>query len=512
MFKNVTIKARLIFIIVLLSVVSTLIGAVGMRNLNTTNEALETVYNDRLVATGQLSEVLSLIQQSQGALSKSVSGNPEQFPAMIEEVEKRIEAITGIWNSYMATYLTPEEKLLAKTFADNRKKFVEEGLRPVLAAMRGNDIATAVSLVHGPLTQTYVPVQDSMKALVKLQLDVGKMEYEQAIVRYRSAQILAISLNVIGVLIGVVVGWILIRGITGAIKEALNFASNVAEGNLAQRMQISSNDEMGKLLASLQKMNDGLITIVSQVRSGTDTIATASGQIAAGSQDLSSRTEEQASSLEETASSMEELTSTVKQNADNARQANALAVTASGVAERGGEVIGQVVQTMGGINDSAKKIGDIIGVIDGIAFQTNILALNAAVEAARAGEQGRGFAVVASEVRNLAQRSAAAAKEIKILIDNSVERVETGSKLVNDAGATMRDIVDSVRRVTDIIGEITAASDEQTAGIEQINQAVSQMDEVTQQNAALVEETAAASEAMQDQAAKLAKVVSVFKL
>jgi methyl-accepting chemotaxis protein len=254
------------------------------------------------------------------------------------------------------------------------------------------------------------------------------------------------------------------------------------------------------------------VGIVGEVRQGTDTIATASGQIAAGNMDLSSRTEEQASSLEETAASMEELTSTVKQNADNARQANQLAVSASSVAVRGGSVVNQVVGTMGSINASSRKIVDIIGVIDGIAFQTNILALNAAVEAARAGEQGRGFAVVAAEVRNLAQRSAAAAKEIKTLIGDSVEKVEEGSKQVAEAGKTMDEIVDSVKRVTDIMAEIQAASQEQTQGIEQINQAITQMDQVTQQNAALVEEAAAAAQSLQEQASGLSQVVSVFKL
>jgi methyl-accepting chemotaxis protein len=266
------------------------------------------------------------------------------------------------------------------------------------------------------------------------------------------------------------------------------------------------------VLFAMKTMRDDLAGIVSQVRSGTDTIATASGQIAAGNLDLSSRTEQQASSLEETASSMEELTSTVRQNADNARQAKQLAVTASNVASEGGTVVAQVVETMGAIDASSRKIVDIISVIDGIAFQTNILALNAAVEAARAGEQGRGFAVVATEVRSLAQKSAAAAREIKALIGDSVEKVENGGRLVAQAGATMQDVVASVQRVTDIMAEISAASGEQSAGIEQVNQAIAQMDQVTQQNAALVEEAAAAAGSMQEQAASLLQVVSVFRL
>jgi len=309
------------------------------------------------------------------------------------------------------------------------------------------------------------------------------------------------------------VSWILIRSIVPPLKRAIDIAETVAKGDLTSVIEADLlSGEAGQLIHALKDMNENLIKIVGDVRTSADTIATASGQIASGNLDLSSRTEEQASSLEETASSMEELTSTVKQNADNAKQANALAVTASEMAERGGSVVTQVIQTMNSINTSSKKIVDIIGVIDGIAFQTNILALNAAVEAARAGEQGRGFAVVATEVRSLAQRSAAAAKEIKTLIGNSVEQVDAGSKLVDEAGATMQEVVTSVKRVTDIFGEILSASREQTAGIEQINQAIGQMDEMTQQNAALVEEAAAAAASLRDQTGSLINVVSVFKL
>ena len=512
MLKNVTIKARLIFVIGVISVISLIIGLIGLRNLSVTNASLKTVYEDRLVAGGMLSEVLTLIQQNQTTLAMAVSADPAALPAAASDVEQRVQAVTTLWGKYMETYLTPEEKILAAKFAGSREVFVAQGVKPTLALFRAKDAPAAITLVQGPLIQTFVPVRENMRALIKYQLEVGKAEYEQAAARFETARIVAIGLIVLSIALGLSIGSWLVRGISRSIAEALRFANSIAGGNLTDTVKIESNDEIGQLLAALQKMNDSLVDVVVQVRQGTDTISVASSEIAAGNQDLSSRTEEQASSLEETASSMEELTSTVRASADNARQASTLAATASDVATRGGNVIGNVVDTMGRINEASNKIVDIIGVIDGIAFQTNILALNAAVEAARAGEQGRGFAVVASEVRNLAQRSAQAAKEIKGLIGSSVEQVEAGSKLVNEAGSTMDDIVQSIQRVTDIMGDIAAASQEQTLGIDQINQAVTQMDQVTQQNAALVEEAAAASEAMQDQARQLAAVVSVFKV
>ncbi|MDB5773658.1 MAG: tar8 [Burkholderia sp.] len=360
-----------------------------------------------------------------------------------------------------------------------------------------------------PATQRW---QDELQKYVQRQLDRNKAEGAAAVKTYDNAVAVVWTTAAIALLLGALIAWLITRSIVRPLHDAMTVAQTVAKGDLTQRIQVQSTDETGLLMRALKDMNESLMKIVGEVRTGTETIATASAQIASGNLDLSSRTEEQASSLEETASSMEELTSTVKQNADNARQANGLAVAASQVAVKGGEVVSKVVDTMGAINDSSKKIADIIGVIDGIAFQTNILALNAAVEAARAGEQGRGFAVVAAEVRNLAQRSAAAAKEIKSLIDDSVENVDAGARLVGEAGTTMEEIVDSVKRVTDIMGEIMAATQEQTAGIEQINQAITQMDQVTQQNASLVEEAAAASEAMQEQAGSLAQTVSVFRL
>ena len=307
-------------------------------------------------------------------------------------------------------------------------------------------------------------------------------------------------------------GLLLARRIVASLASAIGVARTIAGGDLSGQISATSNDEVGQLMTAMADMSDSLVRIVSEVRSGTETINTASGEIAAGNLDLSARTEQQAGSLEETASAMEELTATVRQNSDNARQAKQMAVSASDKAVRGGEVMGDVIRTMEAIDSSSNKIADIISVIDGIAFQTNILALNAAVEAARAGEQGRGFAVVATEVRNLAHRSAAAAKEIKALISDSVEQVEQGGKLVQQAGAAMTEVVDTVRSVTDIVSEISAASAEQSTGIDEINRAITQMDEVTQQNAALVEEAAAASQSLQEQAGNLANLVGAFKL
>ena len=366
------------------------------------------------------------------------------------------------------------------------------------------------------LTSTLRPAFGIYKEALKAQLDNFNAQLAQASAaandQYATTRNLVLGLGLLTLLAAAGLSFFITRSVTRPLQEALRIANTVAAGDLTARIESHGNDETGQLLQALKAMNASLVNVVSEVRSGTDTISTASSQIAAGNLDLSARTEQQASSLEETASSMEELTSTVKQNSENARQANVLASSASEVAVRGGAVVAQVVDTMGSINASARRIVDIIGVIDGIAFQTNILALNAAVEAARAGEQGRGFAVVASEVRNLAQRSAAAAKEIKVLIDDSVSQVDAGSKLVNQAGDTMQEIVVSVQRVTDIMEEISSASREQTTGIEQVNQAITEMDQVTQQNASLVEEAAAASQAMQEQAVQLARAVSVFRL
>jgi methyl-accepting chemotaxis protein len=421
--------------------------------------------------------------------------------ALINPVQKKIEE----------TLSTPEEKKLYAGVADARAIVLDiiEKINKLKAAGQADE---ATAMADNQFAAGLVVYEDAVAKLAAHQREKIDVLSKGISADHAAGQATLLVLSAIALVLGALFAWRLTVGIVRPLGRAVSVAETVAAGDLSAEIVVESRDEAGQLMLALREMNTSLAKVVGEVRMGTETIATASGQIASGNQDLSSRTEEQASSLEETAASMEELTSTVKQNADNARQANQLAVSASEVAVRGGSVVGQVVDTMGSINASSKKIVDIIGVIDGIAFQTNILALNAAVEAARAGEQGRGFAVVASEVRSLAQRSAAAAKEIKTLIGDSVEKVAEGSKQVEEAGRTMDEIVGSVRRVTDIMGEITAASQEQTSGIEQINQAITQMDQVTQQNAALVEEASAAAQSLQEQAGSLVQAVSVFKL
>ena len=407
----------------------------------------------------------------------------------------------------------PEARVKFLEIGEKYKAFANS--RDTLLALREQGTLDAAAMERRiqaeflPARQAYFAAMDDFVDFEREVIDAAALDIQKV---KDSSSILFLVLGVIALVSGILSAWRLSLSITRPIAEAVRLAETVADGDLTATVNADSRDEIGQLLQALKTMNGNLSRIVADVRHGTESIATSAGEIATGNLDLSSRTEEQASSLEETASAMEELTSTVKQNADNAKQASQLAAAASTVAVQGGEVVNQVIGTMSTINASSKRIADIISVIDGIAFQTNILALNAAVEAARAGEQGRGFAVVASEVRNLAQRSANAAKEINNLITDSVANVEAGSKLVEQAGVTINQIMESVRHVTDIVSEISAASMEQSTGIEQINQAVMQMDEVTQQNAALVEEAAAASQAMQDQSGRLAQLVQVFKI
>ena len=428
-----------------------------------------------------------------------------------QEITQGRDKLAKQRQTYEKLISSPEEKRLYEEFSAAWKKYAETNDK-VLAHSRKNENDQARALLQGESRQNYVAAMALLDKLVELN-GAGAEQSKASSERSYSVALTTLFVTAaLAIAVAVVAALWLIRSITRPLARAVHAADLVAAGDLTVQIQADSQDETGKLLQSLDKMQQALVRTVSTVRQNAESVASASAQIASGNHDLSARTESQASALEETAASMEELGSTVRQNADNARQANQLAVSASTVAVQGGEVVSQVVETMKGITTASNKIADIIGVIDGIAFQTNILALNAAVEAARAGEQGRGFAVVASEVRSLAGRSAEAAKEIKSLIGASVERVEQGNVQAERAGQTMTEVVNAIRRVTDIMGEISAASSEQSAGVSQVGEAVTQMDQATQQNAALVEQMAAAAGSLSGQARELVEAVAVFKL
>jgi len=735
LFKHLNIKSRLTTVIAMMSMLLLIIGGLGLLGMGKVNDGLRTVYEDRTIPMAQLASIQNLLMSSRLRIIASlVTPAPEVILKNTSEVEQSVEGITKTWEAYMSTYLTPEEKVLADKFAENSKHFVMEGLMPAVAALRANDKILANSIIVDRIRPLYEPVDEGLKSLIKLQLDVAKQEYEISQARYDATQKIFIGLISTGIVLILWLGINLIRAIVRPLNTAVAHFGQIAQGNYNNTIEIERHDEIGKVLDSLKAMQiklgfdvaeinrisdenlrvkialDSICTgvmiadnarnivyvnkaavdilgkteadfrkivpnfsvtklvgtnidgfhknpshqaqllssltgtyrasmllgertmvvtanpmvnaqgsrlgtvaewldrtaevevekevaaivdasvmgdlskrldlqgkegfmlqlgqgmnqlqetsenalneiarvlgalsqgdltetiandyygtfgklkddsnttveklkdIIGQIKDATDSINSASKEIAAGNNDLSHRTEEQAASLEQTAASMEELTSTVQQNSQNARQANDLAVSASAIAGKGVAVVDQVVTTMEGINEASRRIVEIISVIDDIAFQTNILALNAAVEAARAGEQGRGFAVVAVEVRNLAQRAASAAGEIKKLIADSVEKVEDGTNLVAQAGKTMEEIVNSVRGVTAMMSEISAASIEQTSGIEQVNQAITQMDDVTQQNAALVEQAAAAAESLEQQAQNLSVTVGGFKV
>ena len=500
------------FAVILFLLIS--IVGMGVMQLSVVGKTAKQVTADELPKERLAQEWLSNVKQNGIRIYAALMMQDDGMVAMYKkQIAETVEINNELSHKLESSISNPEAKL---KLADVQEKFKAfSSYRDELMNLRDQraiDAATMEQRIRTellPAREVYFAAMEDFVAFERGVIDAAGNQIQDV---KNSSSLWFLILGAIALGVGIFSALRLSQGITRPIADAVKLAETVASGDLTATVKASSKDEIGQLLQALGKMNDNLAKIVADVRHGTESIATSAGEIANGNLDLSSRTEEQASSLEETASAMEELTSTVKQNADNARQANQLAVSASSVAVQGGQVVNQVISTMGTITESSKRISDIIGVIDGIAFQTNILALNAAVEAARAGEQGRGFAVVASEVRNLAQRSANAAKEIKGLITDSVESVEAGSKLVAQAGATISEVVESVRRVTDIVSEISAASAEQSTGIEQINQAVVQMDEVTQQNAALVEEAAAASQAMQDQSNKLEQLVSVFKV
>jgi len=509
-----TIKARLAIVMAFLSIlliaVGTigLIGLIGMSQANDTTADLFTNEMPSAVAVG--SAEMYMARERLGFDRAALNaGTPAADEAIARGTLMR-KTSDDAWATYTSTPMGPGEKVLADTFNGQRHD-VQRLLDSGYADVRSNDHAKIIAAANA-LQAIFVKFAQSGVELRKYQFTEAQRGYDGSQATFQRFRLVGIIAILCGVAAAAYAWYSLRRKISHPIEAALSQFELIAAGDLRTSVKVASNDEMGQLLHGLGRMQAGLVETVRNVRSGSESIATATKQIAAGNTDLSSRTEEQASALQETAASMDELTGTVKQNAENARQASALANKASDIAKAGSGVVSKVVDTMRDINESSTKIADIISVIEGIAFQTNILALNAAVEAARAGEQGRGFAVVAGEVRALAQRSSVAAKEIKGLIDTSVSRVRIGTSLVGDAGRTMDDIIGSVKQVTDIMGEIAAASEEQSSGIEQVARAVTQMDEVTQQNAALVEEAAAAAQSLEDQAYGLTKAVSIFQL
>ena len=508
--NNLKISTRLALAFAALMAMVVCVAAFGLVLAKTTNKSVDTIYNDRIVPLGQLKAVSDIYTGTILESASKVSLGILDPKKALERIEKNTPQAAQQWQAYMDGGRTEDEKRGAAAAMDRLTK-----AQPVIAELRtalANGDMFKMETLSKSVDDVVAPLDKELNQLMDAQLEAVRVEHGLSSSRY-SNSVAVFGAIVLGALVlGSSIGWLLIGAITRPLNQAVSIARKVARGDLTQSIDSAGGSETAMMLGALKDMQEGLVQVVSTVRQGSEGVANASAEIAQGNHDLSARTEQQAAALEETASSMEELSSTVKQNADSARQANQLALTASTVAVKGGDVVGQVVETMKGINESSRRIADIISVIDGIAFQTNILALNAAVEAARAGEQGRGFAVVASEVRSLAGRSAEAAKEIKSLIAASVERVEQGSTLVDSAGSTMVEVVSAIRRVTDIMGEISAASSEQSAGVSQVGEAVSQMDQATQQNAALVEQMAAAASSLKALATDQVNAVSVFKL
>jgi len=507
-----TIKARLGWTMLALGLLLALVATLGLIGMSKSNEANHQTFARRLASSNAIGEADLLVSRQRAVLDRvALHPDAQDDAAQIAQAAAFAAKSMDSWKQYLALPHDPEEDRLAHVVQDKRDQF-EQTVKVFVDAFSSFDQNHMNQVMMTQFEPSFAALTDASSQLKSYQYDQARRDYEAAEAHFETLR----SINVGALLLGFLAafyGWhSLKRVITKPLRMALDHLDAISKGDLTHRVEVSSTDEMGQLLSGLSRMRESLIVIVSSVTSASESIATATREIAAGNIDLSARTEQQAASLQRTAASMGELTLTVKDNAANAHQANALASSASDIAVRGNEVVGRVVSTMNTINSSSSKIIDIIGIIEGIAFQTNILALNAAVEAARAGEQGRGFAVVASEVRSLAQRSAGAAREIKDLIAESVERVRSGTELVGVAGATMTEVVESIHRVNGIMGDISSASDEQSRGIDQVNQTVSQIDEATQQNAALVEQATAAAQSLEDQAQALKASVAVFRI
>lgn len=513
MINRLSIRFRLNAVLVLLAMLLVVTGGIGAVGMHTSDEELKAIHDNQmtsalLLGSSQLNAAIMRVGLDRAVFHPDAA----DVPALIDKANSYRAKSDDAWKQYKALPMTNEEARLAADVETKRAALFRNGVEPLIAALRAHDAGAVDTMVMTTVPPMFLALSKSVEALERSQSEQVKSAYESAVARSHRFLLVILGAIGLGAAASLACGLGLHRAISVPLSRMLGHFGEISRGNLTEQITVTSQDEMAALMHGLQGMQQSLIRTIETMRGGSDTIASATKQIAAGNMDLSQRTEEQASSLEETASSMEELTSIVRQNADNARQASALAVSASDIAVKGGEVVGRVVETMAGINESSRKIADIIGVIEGIAFQTNILALNAAVEAARAGEQGRGFAVVAGEVRSLAQSAAAAAREVKELIGDSTSHVESGSALVAEAGSVITEVVLAVQRVTAIMSEISVASEEQRGGIEQINEAVTQMDAVTQQNAALVEEATAAALSLEEQARLLRETVASFRL
>ncbi len=508
--KNLLISTRLKLLIVVLALATFIIGYNGLRGIRDSNDALKTVYMDRTTALVKLDRLEQALLRNRLALTQALAfPSAEASQQAITQVRNNSAEATGAWDAYLATTLADEDAAQAKALAPVLAQYFSAQAQ-LLDALRAGDMPSALQLNQDRVAALFGRLDQGIAVLHAQQLAQAQQAFEQGQARFTRARIFSWLIYLTSLVIAIGMGHGFIRVITTSLQQAIAATRAVARGELTHQFSIKGKDEIAQLLQALQTMQYELTQVVSSVRQGSDAVASASSEIAHGNNDLSARTEQQASALQQTAASMEQLQATVQQNAQASELANQLSITASGVAQSGGQVVGQVVDTMKEINVASQKIAEIIAVIDGIAFQTNILALNAAVEAARAGEQGRGFAVVATEVRALAGRSASAAKEIRGLIQASTDRVAHGSALVDRAGQTMVQVVQSIDRVTHLMAEISAASHAQSDGVVQVGQAIAQMDQATQQNAALVEEIAAAAVGLKTQAQDLVQAVAVF--
>jgi methyl-accepting chemotaxis protein len=504
------IRARLIATMAVLVVSLLIVGGLGLFGMQGIVDDLDDMYNRRVLVMNALGELRAGELDRQALLSLGVLAESPEAVAKFRVLRLHASAESDrLLEQYGKVQQSEEGKAVYKAM-DRAHDGLKASIDEVDAAIAANNKALAAKLIIDKVDPAFDVLNEAMAAAAAFQAKRAKQALDTARGEFGSSRAVSIAAVVVALSVAGVFALVLMRAVTSGLGTALNVAEKIADGQLGHEIDANRSDEFGTLLNALKRMDEKLHAIVGGVRGASDAVGGAAAQLSRGNDDLSQRTQEQASALEETASSMEQMTATVKQNADNARQANQLASGARGQAERGGEVVSRAVSAMTAINDSSRKIADIISVIDEIAFQTNLLALNAAVEAARAGEQGRGFAVVASEVRSLAQRSATAAKEIKDLIGDSVEKVRSGSQLVDESGKVLGEIMESVKKVSDIVAEIAAASEEQAQGIDQVNNAVTQMDDTTQQNAALVEEAASAAKSMEQQAQQLVAQISFF--